>query len=353
MSATGTLANIMVLIAVLLVISFLLVGYIGKTGPIPGLSSFLNANTSPGIGNESTANVTVGTNVTQVSAQLAAYALSLINKDRNAYGLGNVTLSSEPSAQQHASSMLANDYFSHWDMFGLKPYMRYTLLGGTGAVSENIAYRYSAACGLLGCSGDINVTQALQKMEYSMMYNDSLCCDNLHRANILNTYHNQVSIGIAYNSSTVYFVEDFIDNYIAWSKYGINQSSDEMFLYGTIAQPYSFSSVQISYDAPVQNMTRAQLNSTSSYSYGNTIAGVVGNPAYYYPDIKTIVANPYSVSGRKLGIAFSMKELIAQYGAGEYTVLVWLNSTNQTGFVGSDYTVFVNASGEVHTPTNV
>ena len=68
------------------------------------------------------------------------YVLSLINKDRNQYGLGNVTLSSTSSGQQHTQSMLNYHYFSHWDIYGLKPYMRYTLLGGLGAVSENIAF---------------------------------------------------------------------------------------------------------------------------------------------------------------------------------------------------------------------
>ncbi len=353
MGATGAVASVITLIAVLLLVSFLFFGYMDRAGPIVGIvSNYTSANASQ-IGNESVVSNTGTANATQANAQLAAYALSLINRDRNAYGLANVTVSSEPSAQQHASSMLANNYFSHWDVFGMKPYMRYTLLGGTGAVSENIAYRYSAECGVFGCSGDINVTQALQEMEYSMMYNDSQCCNNGHRDNILNQYHNQVSIGIAYNSSTVYFVEDFIDNYIAWSKYGINQSSDEMLLYGTLAQPYSLSSVQISYDAPVQGMSRVQLDNTSSYGYGTTVAGVVGSQGYYYPGIDTILADQYSASGGRLGIAFSMKGLIDKYGAGEYTVLVWLNGTNQTGFVGSTYTIFVNSSKNIYVPHNV
>ena len=355
MSTTGAVANVLTLIAIMLVLAFLFFGYIDRIGPIAGIvSNYTNANASQ-IGNESVANSTGTANVTQANAQLLAYALNLINKDRNAYGLGNVTLSTEPSAQQHSASMLVGDYFSHWDVFGMKPYMRYTLLGGRGAVSENIAYRYSAQCGIFGCSGDINVTQALQEMEYSMMYNDSQCCNNGHRDNILDPYHNQVSIGIAYNASNVYFTEDFIDNYIAWSKYGINQSSDEMLLYGTIAQPYTFSSVQIIYDSPVRNMTRAQLDNTSSYGYGNIVAGVVGNPSYYYPGIDTIVADQYSTSSNRLGIAFGMKSLMQKYGAGEYIVLVWLNRTGSagSGFVGSTYTVFVNSSKSVYTPSGV
>lgn len=292
-------------------------------------------------------------NNSQTNAALDAYALGLINTDRHKYGLGNVTLSNEPSAQQHSVSMLSYSYFSHWDPYGMKPYMRYTLLGGLGAASENVAYRESESCGIFGCTGNINVKQALQQMEYEMMYNDSVCCNNGHRDNILNPDHNEVSIGIAYNSSSVYFTEDFIDNYVNWSDYGINPSTDEMYVEGTLSGGNIFSSVQIAYDKPVQNMTTAQLDNTSSYSYGPTIAGVVGSPLYYYTGIETIDANEYSISGRNFKVAFPMQDTINKNGPGEYTVLVWMNDSSGAGFVGSTYTVFVGAGDRVYTPSNV
>src|SRR5690242_9097656 len=76
----------------------------------------------------STTTVTPTTLPTTISSggnqSLYEYALSLINNDRAQYGLSPVTLSNEPSAQQHSQSMLDNHYFSHWDMYGMKPYMR-------------------------------------------------------------------------------------------------------------------------------------------------------------------------------------------------------------------------------------
>ena len=41
------------------------------------------------------------------------------------------------------------------------------------------------------------------------MNNDSECCGNGHRDNILNSFHNRVSIGVSYDATHVYFVEDF------------------------------------------------------------------------------------------------------------------------------------------------
>src|SRR5579862_1491804 len=73
-------------------------------------------------------------------ASLQAYSLNLINQDRANFNLTSVTLSPIISAQQHACSMEQNGYFSHWDVQGYKPYMRYSILNGTGAVEENVAY---------------------------------------------------------------------------------------------------------------------------------------------------------------------------------------------------------------------
>lgn len=292
-------------------------------------------------------------NVSEGNTTLYAYALSLINNDRQKYGLGNVTLSNEPSAQQHADSMLAQDYFSHWDTYGMKPYMRYTLLGGRGAVAENVAYQYSAACSILGCTGNINPKSSIQQMEYDMMYNDSQCCDNGHRYNILDANHTDVSVGVAYNSSTVYFVEDFENTYVSWKNYGPDAATYEMYLSGALPDSMSLSSILISYDSPVENMSKAQLAATSSYGYGTEVAGVVSSPLYYYPGLATITADHYSATGEQFSISFNLKNLIKSNGAGEYTVMLWLQRPGGADFLASTFTVFVASDGSIYFPSNV
>lgn len=282
------------------------------------------------------------------------YVLSLINKDRNQFGLGNVTLSGETSGQQHTQSMLDNHYFSHWDIYGMKPYMRYTLVGGLGAVSENIAFNSSRECVGSLCKGTVNVQEALKAMEYSMMYNDSACCNNGHRDNILDPNHNQVSIGISYTTGIVYLAEDFVDNYISWNNGGPGfATNDQVSLSGSIQQPYVLSSVLITYEPPVASMSPSELNQTSSYGYGQQVAGVVGDPLYYYSGIKTILASRYSTSGNQFNIDFSMHDLINQYGAGEYTLMMTLNGTSGGEFVGSTYTLFIDSSDQPYVPSAV
>jgi len=62
-----------------------------------------------------------------INQELVDYALVLINNDRQSNGKENVTLSNVNSAQIHADNMLKHSFFSHWDLNGYKPYMRYSL----------------------------------------------------------------------------------------------------------------------------------------------------------------------------------------------------------------------------------
>lgn len=301
------------------------------------------------------------TYTTSPNSSIVNYTLFLINSDRHAYGLSNVTISGVESGQQHAISMLQGGYFSHWDTYGMKPYMRYTLLGGRGAVSENVAYvlSYSKECFFSECSNvsGIDIRTALKDMEYNMMYNDSVCCNNGHRDNILDPNHNQVSIGVAYSGKTAYLVEDFIDNYITWDNSSSGYGDGMVVLSGSVSGGFSLSQqspIQMSYDYPVQNMSIAQLSNTSDYSYGAQIACVVSSSQYYCPGSYTITANEYSVSGNRFSIAFDIKSLIGKHGAGEYTVGIWLyNSSRQETFLGSTYTIFINSTGGEYFPRNI
>lgn len=338
---TNFVANLITLVSALLLIALGILFYLG----LQNQNSF-NKSGQPLI------TTTAQQSGAQINATLAAYALSLINKDRNQFGLSNLTLSSESSGQQHSQSMLLNGYFSHWDPYGMKPYMRYTLLGGEGSLSENVASWSSTSCSILGCSGNVDPEQALQKMENEMMYNDSACCNNEHRENILDPLHTQVSIGIAYNSSLIYFTEDFIDNYINWSNYGFDPKNKEMYASGTTQSSYKLFQILISYDPLIGSMPSAQLHNTSSYSYGSEIAGVVSSKVYYYPNVTTILADQYSTSGSQFSVAFNMQKTINATGPGEYTVMLLLNG-NGNSFVASTYTIFVGENGKPYTPENV
>ncbi len=256
--------------------------------------------------------------------ELTNYALSLVNTDRQSKGLQNVTLSSIDSGQRHADDMLANHFFSHWDTNGYKPYMRYTLAGGKGSVSENGAW-YSISYGL-------EPLKALKQLEYDMMYDDA-SSNWGHRDNILNSFHNKVSIGIAYDNTDLYFVEDFEDDYISWSMLSL---SNQVQMQGTILKAgETISQVAIYYDNPT-SLTSQQLSHApyqDGYDSGTYVGmGVSPPPAgsqYQQPkEGILIIANAWSETGQNFNINFDMSAAFAQRGRGVYTLYLWTDSNN-------------------------
>ena len=343
---------------ILLLVATIIVLYaFGYLGPLITIGSRVVEGVATGTPLTNVSMPVTTTTIPQVgtsnqNASLVNYALGLINHDRGANGLPPVTLASEGSGPQHSDSMLAYGYLSHWDPYGMKPYMRYTLLGGKAAVEENVAYQSSAVCFGLRCMGNINDTRAVQQMEYSMMYNDSACCENGHRDNILDPNHNEVSIGIAYNRSNIYMTQDFIDDYITWTN-APAYDNGEFTMNGTAASGYMLSSVVVSYDSQVSNMTVQQLEGSGSYGYGQEIAGVVKSNYYYYQNITSVTADIYSTSRNRFTVAFNMRNLTRQNGAGVYTVMVWLSSDTTPGFIAGTYSVFIDQNGNEYFPSNV
>ena len=149
----------------------------------------------------------------------ANYALSLINRDRATFGEPPLTLSTAASAQQHADSMDYFGYFEHVDNQGYTPEQRFKLLGGSyGLVGENQGQTYcidsssinSSELYPVSCNVE-TIENGIANSEWSMMYNDAVCCNNGHRMNILSSSYTEVAIGVAYSSANneILFVEDF------------------------------------------------------------------------------------------------------------------------------------------------
>jgi uncharacterized protein YkwD len=274
---------------------------------------------------------------------LSAYALGLINQDRANNSLGPVSLSPNEAGQQHADSMLKYGYFSHYDTQGLKPYMRYTLLGGVGAVSENVAsttYSYPHYTTLSA------VEDSIRMLEYSMMYNDNnslgCFCNNGHRDNILNPLHNKVSIGIAYNASAAYFDEDF-ENYYA--NLTVTESGSYAF---SMAGPVLIggvvpNSILIAYDAPPSPKTPAQLDSgPREYDAGSIIGGVLPPCSLACPTFDsgiTTYASTWVYNSTQADISFSLSDFIGQSGPGVYTVYLMTGQDTSTAI--TSISVFV------------
>jgi uncharacterized protein YkwD len=275
--------------------------------------------------------------------KLAQYQLSLINQDRAKFGLSPVALSPIESGQQHADSMLYFDYFNHWDVQGYKPYERYTLMNGQGGMEENVAYEYTDSPYYLSTN---LVKKALSSLEHAMVYNDSACCQNGHRTNILDALHNRVSIGIEYDLNHVYLVQDFENHYINFSQ-PVFSNSDRVRLVGNLSISLPGSQVLVFYDEYPRTLNKTQLSSlqySGSYDQGSFVGGVVTPCTLtcnsYSPHV-TVKADVWTVSTGTLDIEFQLKDFMQKNGRGVYTV--YLERTgSQNPEIIFNWSIFVN-----------
>ena len=334
---TSLIGPLIYLAVVVIIILFVLTN-------LPFFSNIL----SGGLGGQSGSTTTLSQNSTGNSSTvisypsnydaLVAYTLNMINTNRTASGLQNVTLSPIQSGQQHADSMLQNGYFSHWDTQGYKPYMRYTVLGGLGYVEENVAYEATSLPSFQSLSSQEN---ALNELQYSMMYNDSACCNNGHRDNILNPLHNRVSIGVAYDSTHVYFVEDFENYYISLNTPILNGNTTRVTLSGAPSIAMNPGSVLIFYDPTPANLSPSTLNSQydRAYDQGTFLGGVLPPCNSFlgccpvFQGYATDYASTWSVNSTSVDIVFSMSKFATQSGV--YTIYLTQGSGSSAKYYTS------------------
>jgi uncharacterized protein YkwD len=293
----GSLSSIKKIVAILLIVTILGVVLWNAPSLFLAFQKIIGIEPSPTYSHE----------------ELVNYALSLINSDRRSYGLQNVSLSEVGSAQQHSDNMLKNHFFSHWDVYGYKPYMRYTLAGGQGSVAENVAWYPSNI--------PIDAKEAIKELERQMMYEDAEW-DWGHKNNILDPFHNKVSIGIAYDNYNLYFVQDFENDYIEWSTSNIAQNGEVIMSGSFKGVELSVEWVNIFYDPLPSNLTSVQLERTpynGSYTMG-TFLGMVVPSGYESPEGITITAQTWIQSGTTFEMRFNLSPVFDTHGEGVYTL---------------------------------
>lgn len=124
------------------------------------------------------------------NAALAAQVLDLVNAERTAAGLPELTHNAllSDAAAVHAADMASNDFFAHTGSDGSDIGLRVDRVGyDWGFVGENIAF---------------GPTDAAVVMDLWMNSEG-------HRANILNTHFSEIGIAIDMSGATPYWVQDF------------------------------------------------------------------------------------------------------------------------------------------------
>ena len=144
--------------------------------------------------------------------------IKIINDERESNNIPSVEYDSitSVSAQYHADEMKNHNYFSHYSINGIPPYIRYSLKSnGAFAIGENIALGANyklLKIGFIELKGKIDIKNIIKKLNYDM-YSEKPP-NNGHRKTILNKHYNHIGIGIAYNDTLLFYVETFTGKYI-------------------------------------------------------------------------------------------------------------------------------------------
>lgn len=280
---------------------------------------------------------TTGSTTSQLQP-LYAYALKLVNDDREKNGLKPVSLGNIPSAQNHADDLLRNNYFSHWNTSGVKPYVTYTKMGGKGEVGENISYEYSY-CPTSNCiENTFDPYSVMQQQEYQMMNNDSSSNWD-HRAEILDPNHTQVNFGIAYDQNRFYFVQNFETNIVTWNL--LQMVGKQLEIDAILPLGYSFDSISVFSDPNPTILTGNDLMTRTPYDLhyydqGKLVGEVV-------PDLGSNMHYQECYSGKIAVSTTNGENLCLDY----ITVTSITNSQSHVAFT-ADMTRFMTI-GELHT----
>ena len=224
--------------------------------------------------------------------QANSLMLDLINQARREAGLNEVVLGDNTAAQMHAEDMRKNCFFAHWGSNGTKPYMRYTLAGGT-------QYSRYIINGADYCPPDPD------RYRYKSLEEEILEV-NLSDS-VLTPYLKKVNLGFAYSKPNLWVVQEYETDHLDYSELpAINEEGKLSFSAsvknGTVVKDDALG-VQIYYDPTPHDLTRGQLSRTYCYSTGNKQLASLRKPltdGYYYTtneytETDDICVDPYEI----------------------------------------------------------
>jgi uncharacterized protein YkwD len=287
------------------------------------------------------------------TTDLVQYALTKINEDRSKFSLRPVQLSHNEAAQIQAEEIFKARDISHWTTDGMKPYMTYSIYNGSGGVSQNVAAESNYG-------GTINPYRAIDAVEWDMMYNDSLCCKDLHRQDILYKDHTHVSIGIAYDEDYFTIVQNFENNYISFHEPFIKGNNMYVQISGQLLSNSTSNKnlygIDIYYDETPTHIEYVKHKDDKSYQLGKLVGFVFSpldfNEWFEYirekiysaigislSDYSPIPADKWQVDGKSLNIKFDISPILKNDGV--YTVVTYLEDEEKNLFPVTSYSIFV------------
>ena len=238
---------------------------------------------------------TISTPLYSRNLEAKNYMLELVNEARAQAGSPTVSLGTNAAAQLHAEQGVEECTTSHWDRYGLKPYMRYSLTGGSNYNAENIATYFTCIDGeaespfswslLFGHDVETAVEDAIR----------GLLDSPGHRETMLEPDYSVMNAGVSWNKQAFNIVQQFETNFVEFTeepelKDGVLRMEGRTKELPDFGDDHQLL-VLIYYDPPLVRLRPNQLVRTSCYSQGDPIL-VIRQPA---PSGKTYEDNNLNI----------------------------------------------------------
>ncbi len=272
-----------------------------------------------------------GADIREAPRDVKLRLVEQINADRQAAGLDAVEFSEELSkaADAHCQEMLAEDYTSHWNRAGWKPYLRYAQAGIRDATSENIHSVWA------GGREQGSLWDRIRDGHRSFMA-ERPPFDG-HRRSILGARHTHVGIGVAYNDRDLRLIEVFGAKHAELDPIPARASlRDKLEVSGRLLnEGNQLLCIAVYYEPLPRPMTREELQVTGSY--GLPAEEQLERPALQTRRYVDGTMGTVTTSGSR----FKMALRFWKARPGAYTVAVWIEPRRGPVFIGAMTAIMV------------
>ena len=191
--------------------------------------------------------------------------LELVNGERSRVGSSPVVLSDNPATQSHADACHAMGAGSHWDLEGLKPYMRYSLAGGFHNNGENWYQHFR-----VGPAGPRDIAGTIRLAMQSWMGSPG------HRSTILDPGYRKLSVGLCWSAGQFTAIQHFEGDYLELEQYpaireGVLEVSGKVKNGVSLSAPDDLIP-ELWFDPPPVALTVRQLLEVNGYDNGTPVA---------------------------------------------------------------------------------
>ncbi|MBW3564357.1 MAG: CAP domain-containing protein [Acidobacteria bacterium] len=250
------------------------------------------------------------------SAEVLMRLLDRINRDRSRHGLATVALDTELSeiASLRCARLIHDRTHGHFSTDGLPPYLRYSMSGVHGYISENVASWSSPR------TIPTAAVEGLLIRSHNEMVTEIPPFDG-HRRSILDPWATHVGLGYAVSGGELRFVEAFARRYVSWTSEipAITAAGSPVHLEGVVEKGMELLEISVHWEPLPRPISPEQADAIRSYDF---------------PQRPRFIRNDGGTGNGR----FSMKVLLDQ-GPGIYSLVIHLSPGDERQFEGASVSI--------------